>query len=95
MLKLRFTKARICDASLGTALELAYVAAGRLDGYWQFGLNKWDIAAGALLVREAGGLIGDMTGNEDWFESGNIVAASPKVFHSMIQTFTTLKISSV
>ncbi len=77
------------------ALELAYVAAGRLDGYWQFGLNKWDIAAGALLVREAGGLIGDMTGNEDWFESGNVVAASPKVFHSMIQTFMTLKISSV
>lgn len=77
------------------ALELAYVAAGRLDGYWQFGLNKWDIAAGALIVREAGGLIGDMSGNEDWFESGNVIAASPKVFHSMVQTFNSLKIKEI
>lgn len=75
------------------ALELAYVAAGRLDGYWQFGLNKWDIAAGALIVREAGGLIGDMQGEENWFESGNIVAASPKVFNSMIQTFAAAKVT--
>ena len=77
------------------ALDLAYVAAGRLDGYYQFGLSTWDIAAGALLVREAGGLIGDMTGNEGWFESGNVVAASPKVFHSMIQTFNQLKITEL
>ena len=77
------------------ALDLAYVAAGRLDGYWQFGLSKWDVAAGALLVREAGGLIGDMTGNEDWFESGNVIAASPKVFDSMVRTFNQLKITEI
>lgn len=78
-----------------SALELAYVAAGRLDGYWQFGLKKWDIAAGALLVREAGGLIGDMKGGEDWFESGNIVAASPKVFESMIRTFAAARVTTI
>ncbi len=77
------------------ALDLAYVAAGRLDGYWQFGLSKWDVAAGALLVREAGGLIGDMTGNENWFESGNVIAASPKVFDSMVRTFNQLKITEL
>ncbi len=77
------------------ALELAYVAAGRLDGYWQFNLKKWDIAAGALIVREAGGLIGDMKGDEKWFESGNVVAASPIVFNSMIRTFAAVKVSHV
>lgn len=69
------------------ALDLAYVAAGRLDGFWQFGLKKWDIAAGALIVREAGGLVGDMAGGENWFESGNLVAGSPKVFAAMIRSF--------
>ena len=77
------------------ALDLAYVAAGRLDGYWQFGLKKWDIAAGALILREAGGLVGDMTGDEHWFESGNVVAASPKVFNAMIRTFREINIKEI
>ncbi len=77
------------------ALDLAYVAAGRLDGYWQFNLNNWDTAAGALIVREAGGLIGDMKGDEHWFESGNIVAASPRVFDAMIRTFREVGVTEV
>lgn len=99
--KYRHTVDAFTDSASGirrqgsAALELAYVAAGRLDGYWQFDLKSWDVAAGALLVREAGGLIGDMTGNEGWFESGNIVAASPKVFDSMVKTFRQLKITEL
>ena len=68
------------------ALDLAYVAAGWFDGFWEIGLSKWDIAAGALLVQEAGGIIGDFEGNEKWIESGNIVAGNPKVFGQMLQT---------
>ncbi|MEM7209535.1 MAG: inositol monophosphatase family protein [Pseudomonadota bacterium] len=67
------------------ALDLAYVAAGRLDGFWEAGLNVWDVAAGGLLIREAGGLIGDFNGGEDWLEGEQIVAANPKIFHAMLQ----------
>ncbi len=62
------------------ALDLAYVAAGRLDGFWEIGLNPWDMAAGVLLVREAGGLVGDFGGGHDFMQTGNIVAAPPKTF---------------
>ena len=68
------------------ALDLAYVAAGRLDGAWLSGLKQWDYAAGALLVREAGGLVNDYQGGDTWFESGNLIAGSPKVHHEMLQT---------
>ena len=61
------------------ALDLAYVAAGRLDGFWEFGLAPWDMAAGALLVREAGGIVTNCEGGEDYMASGNIIAAGPKV----------------
>lgn len=67
------------------ALDLAYVAAGWCDGFWEIGLSKWDIAAGALLVQEAGGIVGDFEGNESWIDSGNIVAGNPKVFAQMLQ----------
>ena len=67
------------------ALDLAYVAAGRLDGFWEMGLQPWDMAAGALMVREAGGLVGNLDGSDNWLEKGNIVAANPKVFHEMLQ----------
>jgi myo-inositol-1(or 4)-monophosphatase len=59
------------------ALDLAWVAAGRFDGYWELGVKPWDIAAGALLVREAGGFVGGLTDGEDPRESGNIIAATP------------------
>lgn len=61
------------------ALDLAYVAAGRLDGFWEFGLKPWDMAAGALLVREAGGLAGDPQ-DQDPLASGNVLAATPKLY---------------
>ena len=67
------------------ALDLAYVAAGRLDGFWEIGLNVWDIAAGVLLVREAGGLVGDFDGGHDFLKSGDIVAAAPKLFPTMLR----------
>lgn len=67
------------------ALDLAYVAAGRLDGFFEPGLQPWDIAAGTLLVREAGGFVGDFQGGDNFMSSGNIVAANPKLFKTMIQ----------
>ncbi len=68
------------------SLDLAYVAAGRLDGFWEIGLNRWDLAAGVLLIREAGGLIGDFSGGSDYLDSGNIVAGNPKCFKALLQT---------
>ncbi|HHS99393.1 MAG TPA: inositol monophosphatase [Thiomicrospira sp.] len=68
------------------ALDLAYVACGRVDGYWEFNLKPWDIAAGALIVKEAGGLSTDFTGGENFLESGNIIAANPKLYKEMAQT---------
>jgi myo-inositol-1(or 4)-monophosphatase len=58
------------------ALDLAYVAAGRYDGYWEFGLSPWDIAAGLLLVREAGGFISDLAGGQSMMTSGDVLAAN-------------------
>lgn len=68
------------------ALDLAYVAAGWTDGFFEINLSPWDIAAGGLLVQEAGGIVGDFEGNESWLDTGNIVAANPKVFAQMLQT---------
>jgi len=67
------------------ALDLAYLAAGRLDGFWEFKLKPWDIAAGALIVKEAGGLIGDFDGTEKYMENGHVVAGTPKVFKPLLQ----------
>lgn len=68
------------------ALDLAYVAAGRFDGFWETGLKPWDMAAGLLLIREAGGLICDFKGGDSYMESGNLVCATPKVFKTLVQT---------
>jgi len=65
------------------ALDLAYVAAGRVDGFWELGLAQWDIAAGALLVKEAGGVISDFGGGERYLESGNVIAGGIKVHNMM------------
>jgi myo-inositol-1(or 4)-monophosphatase len=70
------------------ALDLAYVAAGRLDGFWEFGLQEWDIAAGSLIVREAGGLISELQGDGDYFESGNIVVGNPKIHDALRKLLT-------
>lgn len=66
------------------AMDLAYVAAGRLDGYWEVGLKPWDIAAGALLVQEAGGLVSDLKGNATHLESGEILAANLHLFKALL-----------
>ena len=66
-------------------LDLAYVAAGRLDGFWEFGLSPWDMAAGALLITEAGGLVGDLAGENRYLETGNIVAGNPRVFVELLK----------
>ncbi|MCH8502307.1 MAG: inositol-1-monophosphatase [Aliidiomarina sp.] len=66
------------------ALDLAYVAAGRYDGFWEAGLKIWDTAAGDLLVREAGGVVTDFGGGMNHAQSGNIVAASPRVLQAMV-----------
>ena len=65
------------------ALDLAYVASGALDGFWEIGLSPWDIAAGGLLVQEAGGIVTDLSGLSGWLESGNILVASPKIHDDM------------
>jgi myo-inositol-1(or 4)-monophosphatase len=67
------------------ALDLAWLAAGRIDGFWEFNLKAWDIAAGALIVREAGGIVSDFENNDGYLNSGDIIAAAPKVFPEMIQ----------
>jgi myo-inositol-1(or 4)-monophosphatase len=61
------------------ALDLAWVAAGRFDGFWEYGLSAWDIAAGILLVREAGGSVTDMDGKERMLETGEVLAATPSL----------------
>ena len=66
------------------ALDLAYVAAGFYDGFWEVGLNPWDVAAGSLLIQEAGGLIGDLSGEGDFLHGGQVIAASPKIFAQMV-----------
>lgn len=68
------------------ALDLAYVAAGRLDGFWEIGLNIWDMAAGVLLIQEAGGLSSDFLAAHDYLESGNLVSGNPKVFAEILKT---------
>jgi len=68
------------------ALDLAWVACGRVDGFWEIGLSPWDMAAGALLVREAGGRIGDLQGEDKFMESGKVVAANPKIFTQLLKT---------
>jgi myo-inositol-1(or 4)-monophosphatase len=71
------------------ALDLAYVAAGRFDGFWEANLNLWDIAAGILLVREAGGLVGSLNDSDDYLESGNVLAANPHIFTEMLKVTRT------
>ena len=66
------------------ALDLCAVACGRFDGFFEFNLKPWDIAAGALIASEAGAIVTDMQGEQSWLESGNIVCANPKVLAQML-----------
>lgn len=73
------------------ALDLCYVASGRVDGFWEFDLKPWDIAAGALIAQEAGAIVTDLEGEDTWLETGNIIAANPKILALMIKTFAETK----
>lgn len=66
------------------SLDLAYVACGRLDGFWEMGLSPWDMAAGVLLIQEAGGLASDLSGEADYMATGNVVAGTPKIFGQLL-----------
>jgi myo-inositol-1(or 4)-monophosphatase len=65
------------------SLDLAYVAAGRLDGFWVMSLKNWDVAAGALLVHEAGGRVGDFAGGTEFLKKSEVIAAAPGVFNAL------------
>jgi myo-inositol-1(or 4)-monophosphatase len=67
------------------ALDLAYVAAGRMDGFWEIGLRPWDMAAGILLIQEAGGAVTDFSFKDQFLQSGNVIAGSPKMHQMMYQ----------
>lgn len=69
------------------ALDLAYVAAGRLDGFWEFGLKPWDVAAGALFIQEAGGWVSTIEGNPDFLNARSILAAPPKIHQQMFELY--------
>ena len=71
---------------MGSAsLDMAYVAAGRCDGFWQRNLNYWDIAAGIILVKEAGGFVTDFNGNNKYIENKNILVTNSKINEQMIE----------
>ncbi len=67
------------------ALNLAYVACGRYDGFWEMSLSPWDVAAGSLIVREAGGLVTDFGGGDRHIETGDIIAANPHVHATILR----------
>ncbi len=67
------------------ALDLAYVACGRLDGFWEFGLKEWDMAAGVLLITEAGGMVSDMHGGDTYLKTGAIAGGNPKVLAEILK----------
>lgn len=67
------------------ALDLAYLAAGRLDGFWEIGLKEWDMAAGILIVQEAGGVVTDFSFNDKFMQSGNIITGNPKMHQAIFQ----------
>lgn len=72
------------------ALDLAYVAAARFDGFWEMQLNPWDLAAGCVLIQEAGGLVSDFDGESSHLVSGNVIAANPHIYSEMQKTIGSL-----
>ena len=70
------------------ALDLCYVAAGRVDGFWEMDLKKWDIAAGALILKEAGGRISDYRGTDNYLNNGHVVAGNPKIYLALSELLT-------
>jgi myo-inositol-1(or 4)-monophosphatase len=79
------TRARAVRRFGSAALDLAYLAAGRFDGFWELGLKPWDVAPGILLAREAGALVTDLDGGDTMLETGDIVAATPALHRPMLE----------
>lgn len=71
------------------ALDLAYVAAGRLDAFWETGLAPWDLAAGSLLIREAGGIVSGLDGSENFLDGGHILTGAPKIYAAIAKLCAT------
>ncbi len=71
------------------ALDLCYVAAGRLDGFWETGLGPWDLAAGAVIIREAGGIVSALDGSEDYLDTGHILTGTPKIYSALAKLCAT------
>ena len=69
------------------ALDLCYVAAGRLDAFWETGLMPWDLAAGSLIIREAGGICSGLDGSEGYLESGHILTGTPRIYSALARLF--------
>jgi myo-inositol-1(or 4)-monophosphatase len=90
MFKIMTVKTQGLRRAGAAALDLAYVAMGRLDGFFEKGLAPWDIAAGSLLVTEAGGIIGNFSGDSDYLHKGDILAGTPKIFSQMVNAFQPL-----
>jgi len=86
MFQALFTEATDIRRAGSAALDLAYVAAGRLDGFWEIGLQPWDMAAGTLMILEAGGIVTDFSGGQDYLESGNVVCANPRLQAAILST---------
>ena len=87
MYKIMTAKCQGLRRAGAAALDLAYVAMGRLDGFFEKGLAPWDIAAGSLLITEAGGIIGNFSGDSDYLHKGDILAGTPKVLSQMVNVF--------
>ncbi len=77
------------------ALDLAYIACGRLDGFWELGLKPWDMAAGVLLIQEAGGFVSDLYGEDTYLQNGDIIAANPKIHHEILNIINNQRTSSL
>jgi myo-inositol-1(or 4)-monophosphatase len=89
MLRKAFDMSEDIRRAGSAALDLAYVAAGRLDGYWEMGLEPWDMAAGALMVREAGGTVLDFKGGENYLDTGDIIATNVRLAPKLTRTLMT------
>ena len=89
ILKTFMARCRAVRRQGSAALDLAYVAAGRVDGFFEAGLKVWDMAAGTVLVREAGGFVGDAAGGDRFLETGNVVAANPQLFRALMRVIRT------
>lgn len=85
--KLLFTQVHDIRRMGAASLDLAYVAAGRLDGFWETHLQPWDMAGGILLIREAGGMVTDLEGGEHYLEKGQLVAGNPRMIKALLEQF--------